>query len=63
MVTLNLAESYENSANLHDYSLFVFVQGTFALYQFALFLSYLFVVSIVNPFFPPAIKGEIIRCF
>ena len=63
MVTWNLAEAYDTSANLHDYLLFVFVSGTFSLYQFALLLSYSFVVLIVNNFSPHTIKGEIMHCF
>ena len=52
MVTKKLAAAYYNSANLHDYVLFVLVSA-FALHQFALFLSYSFVVSIDNPFSLP----------
>ena len=47
MVTKKLAEAYNNSANLHNYVLFVLVSA-FALHHFALFLTYSFVVSIVN---------------
>ena len=49
MVTKKLAEAYDNSA---DYVVFVLV-STFALHQLALFLSYSFVVPIVNPFSLP----------
>ena len=53
MVTKKLAEAYDNSA---DYVVFVLV-STFALHQLALFLSYSFVVPIVNPF-PSHNKGR-----
>ena len=52
-----MAEASDNSPNLQDYLLFVFVSGTFSLYQFALLLSYSFVGSIVNHFSPHTIKG------
>ena len=50
MVTKSLAEPYDSSASLHDYWLF-------ASHQFTLFLSYLFLVYLVNPFFPSSNKG------
>ena len=59
--------AYDNSANLHYYSLFVFLPGP--LHQFALFLSYSFLVSIGNNeggdymlFFGLSVPSKVPRC-
>ena len=59
METQNLAEAYDNSTNLHDYRLSVFVPEPLLYTSLPCSCHIYF----INPFSTPAKKGEIIRCF